>query len=108
MTEEKKQAISTDSLMDEKRTFPPSNEVVERAHIKEAKYKEMYERSVNDPDGFWLEQAETLDWVKKPTVARKYKWDTKGRVIEHTWFEDGIMNVTYNCLDRHLNTPTKD
>jgi acetyl-CoA synthetase len=108
MTEEKKQAISTDSLMDEKRTFPPSKEVVERAHINEAQYKEMYERSINDPDGFWLEQAETLDWIKKPTVARKYTWDTKGKKIEHTWFEDGVMNVTYNCLDRHLKTDTKD
>jgi acetyl-CoA synthetase len=57
MTDEKKQAISTDSLMDEKRTFPPSKAVVERAYINNAKYKEMYERSINDPDGFWLEQA---------------------------------------------------
>ncbi len=106
--EKKKEAISTASFMDERRTFPPSKEVVERAHINAEKYKEMYERSVNDPDGFWLEQAKTLDWVKEPTVARKYTWDTKNRKIEHTWFEDGVMNVTYNCLDRHLKTDLKD
>ena len=68
----------------------------------------MYERSVNDSDGFWLEQAETLEWYKKPTVARKYTWDTEKRIIKHTWFEDGVMNITCNCLDRHLKTPLKD
>jgi acetyl-CoA synthetase len=104
----KKEAISTDSFMTEKRTFPPSADVIEKAHINAEKYKEMYERSINDPDGFWLEQAETLDWFKKPTVARKYTWDTKNRIIQHTWFEDGELNVSYNCLDRHLNTPIAD
>ena len=104
----KKEAISTDSFMTEKRTFPPSADVIEKAHINAEQYKEMYERSINDPDGFWLEQAETLDWFRKPTVARKYTWDTKNRIIQHTWFEDGELNVSYNCLDRHLNTPIAD
>ena len=104
MTDEKKNAISTDSLMSEKRNFPPSADVVNRAHINADMYQEMYQRSINDPEGFWLEQAETLDWMKKPTVARKFTWDTKGRTIKHTWFEDGELNITYNCLDRHLNT----
>ncbi|MCK4766342.1 MAG: acetate--CoA ligase [Candidatus Aminicenantes bacterium] len=94
--------------MTEERTFPPSKEVVDRAYINAEKYKEMYERSVNDSDGFWLEQAETLEWYKKPTVARKYTWDTEKRIIKHTWFEDGVMNITCNCLDRHLKTPLKD
>jgi acetyl-CoA synthetase len=104
MAVEKKEAISTDSLMTEERTFPPSDEVVARAHINAEQYKTMYERSIEDPDGFWLEQADTLDWFKKPTVACKYTWDTQGRNIEHTWFEDGELNITYNCLDRHLKT----
>ena len=104
MTEKKEQAISTDSLMTEERIFPPSDEVAARALINAEKYKEMYEESINDPDSFWLKQAETLDWFKKPTVARKYTWDTDSRIIKHTWFEDGELNVTYNCLDRHLGT----
>ena len=108
MTNDKKNAISTDSFMTEERTFPPSKEVVERAYIDAEKYREMYERSINDSDGFWLEQAETLDWFKKPTIARKYNWDTEKKTIEHTWFEDGELNVTYNCLDRHLKTEIKD
>jgi acetyl-CoA synthetase len=57
---------------------------------------------VNDSDGFWLEQAKTLDWTKEPTEGRKYAWDTQGRKIEHTWFKDGQLNVSVNCLDRHL------
>src|ERR1039457_871026 len=59
--------VSTSSLIQEGRTFPPSQEVIQRAHINAALYEKMYERSIKDPDGFWLEQAATLDWFKKPT-----------------------------------------
>src|SRR5271157_1665398 len=95
------------SLMVEKRKFPPSAEVRDRAHVKgfEA-YKAMWEKSIKDPTAFWLEQAKTLSWVKNPTKALEYDWNTKGRKIQHTWFADGQLNVSYNCLDRHLNTPT--
>jgi acetyl-CoA synthetase len=96
--------VSTDALLQEDRKFPPPPEVVEYAHINAAQYQEMYERSVKEPDAFWLEQARTLDWIKPPTVARKFTWNTQGRVIKHTWFEDGQINVTLNCLDRHLET----
>ncbi|MBT7470257.1 MAG: acetate--CoA ligase [Candidatus Cloacimonetes bacterium] len=102
-----KKAIT--SLAHEGRTFPPSDEMRKGAHISsEKQYQEMWERSIKDPDGFWLEQAEDLHWFKKPTIGLKYNWDTKGRIIEHTWFEDGEMNVSYNCLDRHLGTPTEN
>ena len=101
---EQKTPISTASLMTEKRTFPPSPEVVKRAHINAAQYQKMYDRSIKDPDGFWLEQAQTLDWFKKPTVSRKYTWNVDARAIKHTWFADGELNVSVNCLDRHLKT----
>jgi len=95
-----------DSLMSEVRTFPPPAELARRAHVKTFdQYAEMYRRSIEDPDGFWLEQAETLHWFKKPTRSLEYTWDTDGRTIEHTWFADGELNVSYNCLDRHLDTP---
>jgi len=93
--------------MTENRTFPPSGEVVKRAHIDAAKYKQMYERSIKDPDGFWLDQAQTLEWFKRPTVGRRYTWETDRRVIQHTWFEDGELNLTVNCLDRHLKGATR-
>ncbi len=96
--------VSTSSLMQENRTFPPSPEVIKRAYINAEQYKKMYDRSINEPDKFWLEQAATLDWFKKPTVGLKYVWDTAAKRIEHTWFEDGQLNISVNCLDRHLKT----
>ncbi len=102
------QTVSTSSLMQESRTFPPNQEVIRRAYINHEQYQKMYERSIKDPDGFWLEQAATLDWIRKPAKGRKYVWDTAGKRVEHTWFEDGQLNVTVNCLDRHLKTKTRD
>jgi len=95
--------------MTETRSFPPPAELAKGAHIKSFnQYMEMYKQSIDNPDAFWLEQANTLDWVKKPTVARKYEWNTKSRTIKHTWFDDGQLNVSYNCLDRHLKTDRRD
>jgi len=102
MAEEHK---AIDSLMSKGRTFPPPAELTAGAEIKTLEqYQEMYDRSINDSDAFWLEQAEAIEWFKKPTKAREYTWDTKGRTIQHTWFADGELNVAYNCLDRHLGT----
>ena len=101
------QTISTESLQQQGRTFAPPAGAIQRAHINAETYKQMYERSVNDSEAFWLEQATTLEWVKKPTHARKYTWDTAGRKIQHTWFEDGTLNVSVNCLDRHLQTAAR-
>ena len=61
-----------------------------------------------EPEKFWLEQSNTLDWFKSPTVARKFIWDTDARKIEHTFFEDGQLNLTVNCLDRHVTTKLRD
>ncbi len=93
------------SLMTEERTFPPSAELAAGAHIASLEqYQQLYERSLNDPDGFWLEQAASLDWFTNPTKALEYTWDTRARKIEHKWFADGELNVSHNCLDRHLGT----
>ena len=99
------QSKAIDSLMTENRTFPPPAGLKAKAHVASLEqYQEMYDRSIADPDGFWLEQAELLSWFKKPTKAREATWDTEARTIEHTWFADGELNVAYNCLDRHLGT----
>jgi acetyl-CoA synthetase len=95
------------SLMSAGRTFPPPANIQSNAYItSDEQYKEMWDKSINDPDGFWLEQAKSLTWSKEPTKSLEYTWDTKARKIEHTWFADGELNVSYNCLDRHLGTPT--
>jgi acetyl-CoA synthetase len=101
------QTVSTSSLMQETRTFPPSSEVLKRAYINAEQYEAMYERSIKDPDRFWLEQATSLEWIRKPKTGRKYVWDTAAKKVEHTWFEDGQLNISVNCLDRHLKTATR-
>ena len=96
-----------ESLMAESRTFEPPESIKANAYISsDEQYKQMWEKSINDPDAFWLEQAKSLAWFKEPTRSLKYTWNTKNRKIEHTWFADGQLNVSYNCLDRHLGTPT--
>ena len=94
------------SLMVESRTFPPPAELQANAYINSPEqYQKMWDQSVNDLDAFWLEQAKSLHWFKQPTKTLEYTWDTKACKIEHTWFADGELNVSYNCLDRHLGTP---
>ena len=101
------QGKSISSLMTENRKFPPPASVKKIAYVKEFdEYQKMWEQSINDPDAFWLKQAELLTWYKKPTKSLEYVWNTKNREIHHTWFADGELNVSYNCLDRHLGTPT--
>jgi acetyl-CoA synthetase len=96
-------------LLHESRLFPPPSQWSQQAHIHSPEhYQQLYQASIADPDQFWMKQAESLSWIKKPSSACNYIWDTQNNRIEHTWFEDGILNVTDNCLDRHLNTATKD
>ncbi|MBN1128530.1 MAG: acetate--CoA ligase [Chitinispirillaceae bacterium] len=103
------QAKTMQNLMVETRKFPPPVAITAKAHIKRTDdYQKMWERSINDPNGFWLEQAQEIHWFKKPTRGLDYTWDTAGRNVKHTWFADGEMNVSFNCLDQHLNTPVAD
>jgi acetyl-CoA synthetase len=101
---------SITSLQKDSLTFPPPEALAAKAYIGTfEKYKEMYERSIKDPHAFWLEQAlGELQWFKKPTRTLEYTWDSPKRVVQHTWFADGELNVSVNCLDRHLATPTRD
>jgi acetyl-CoA synthetase len=73
---------------------------VKRAYIDDAKYKEMYKRSVQDPEGFWGEHGKRIDWFKPYTKVKDNSWDSHHVSIK--WFEDGETNVAYNCVDRHL------
>ncbi len=85
-------------------TFPPPASVASKAFIGSfQKYQEMYDRSVKDSHKFWLEQATNeLVWFKKPTKTLEWTWDTSKRKIQHSWFSDGELNLSVNCLDRHL------
>jgi acetyl-CoA synthetase len=97
MAEEKK---TITSMMDETRKFPPSKEFSERAHIKSlAEYQTLYKRSIEDPNGFWGEQAQSLEWFKKWDKVLDYSF---GDNLYVNWFKGGKINLTVNCLDRHL------
>ncbi len=80
-----------------KEIYPPK---VRGATIDEAKRAELYKQSVSAPQRFWLEQAKRLDWIKFPSKAGEYSFK-KGEV-RINWFADGSLNVSANCLDRHL------
>ena len=80
--------------------YPVSAEWSQRAFINEAKYKEMYARSVSDPTGFWGEQGKRIDWMTPYTKVKNTSFDPHNVSIK--WFEDGVTNVAYNCIDRHL------
>lgn len=85
--------------MSEVVVYPVDQQWAQRSHCNSAQYKEMYERSVKDPDGFWAEMAERLDWMKKPTRIKNSSFEGD---VSIRWFEDGELNVCYNCIDRHL------
>ncbi len=86
--------------MSERRIFPVTAETAKGAHVDAAAYEAMYRRSMEDPEGFWAEQARRLDWIKPFTKVKDVSWDRRDLHIR--WFEDGALNASANCLDRHL------
>jgi len=92
-----------DSVLDEQRSFEPSAEFSQKAQIKSlAEYEALYQESVEQPEKFWARAAEELHWFKR--------WD---KVLEWNvpwakWFVGGEINLSYNCLDRHVQTARKN
>jgi acetyl-CoA synthetase len=107
MTEPQKSILS---LQKDSAVFPPPADFSRKAFVSsEDQYQELYDRSIRDSHGFWLEQArQELSWFKKPAETLRYTWDSAKRVVEHTWFADGELNASYNCLDRHLLNGNQD
>ena len=86
--------------MSERTIFPVTAEAAGGAHVDAAAYEAMYRRSVEDPEGFWAEQAGRLDWIRPFTKVKDVSWAKDDLHIR--WFEDGTLNASANCLDRHL------
>jgi acetyl-CoA synthetase len=86
--------------MTESKIYPPSPEFVAQAHADRAKYDAMYAESVNDPDGFWGREGKRLDWIKPYSKVKNTTFAYPDVSIK--WFEDGVLNVAANCVDRHL------
>jgi acetyl-CoA synthetase len=97
------QSTNIDSILHENRSFAPSEEFSSHAHVKNmAEYEALYKRAAEDPEGFWADIAKDLHWFKP--------WD---KVLEWNapwakWFSGGQINLSYNCLDRHLKTWRKN
>ncbi len=88
--------------MTDKNVFPPSPEFAASAHADKAKYQEMYAELVNDPEAFWGREGKRLDWIKPYTKVKNTTFEYPDVSIK--WFEDGQLNVSANCIDRHLAT----
>ncbi|HPV77550.1 MAG TPA: AMP-binding protein, partial [Gemmatimonadaceae bacterium] len=88
-----------DVLLQENRKFPPSDAFARASHVNST---EMYERAARDYEGFWAEQAGSLDWFTR--------WHTvlDWQAPRAKWFEGGTLNVAYNCVDRHINTARRN
>jgi acetyl-CoA synthetase len=82
--------------------YPVPERWASSAYIDDAKYNDLYERSIRDPNGFWAEQARAIDWIKPFTKVKNTSFDPHNVSIK--WFEDGTLNVAANCIDRHLAT----
>ncbi|HVA95572.1 MAG TPA: acetate--CoA ligase [Candidatus Dormibacteraeota bacterium] len=90
---------SLSALLDERRTFPPSEEFKKSANWSDPT---IYDRAANDPEGFWAEQAKNLDWFVP--WKRVLEWDAPWA----KWFVGGKLNVTYNCVDRHAHSARRN
>ena len=88
--------------MSEDKIYPVPKEVASRAWVDKAAYHDIYRRSVEDPEGFWLEHGQRLDWIRPYSQIRDVSYDAEDLHIR--WFADGALNVAANCLDRHLRT----
>jgi len=86
--------------MSKEQVYDVPAEWASRAWVDNAKYLEMYEESVKDPDGFWGEQGKLLDWITPYTTVKNTSYDYENVSIK--WYEDGVLNVCANCVDRHV------
>jgi acetyl-CoA synthetase len=76
------------------------DEFKQNAYINTEKYEEMYKQSIENPEEFWAQQGESIDWYKKWDKVMDYNFNT----ADIKWYEGGKLNVTYNCIDRHLES----
>lgn len=89
--------------MSDVKVYPVPADFAAQTNITEAQYKEMYQRSIDDPEGFWAEQAEKfVTWFKPWDKVSDWSYDADNLYIK--WFEGGKLNITYNCIDRHLES----
>ena len=82
------------------KNFPPSSEFAANAHVDSDRYDAMYDASRADPEAFWAEHGKRIDWMKPFSKVKNVSYAHPNISIK--WFEDGTLNVSSNCIDRHL------
>jgi len=82
------------------KTYPVPDSILQSTHLTAAQYDEMYQQSIDNPDAFWGEHASMLEWYSAPTKVQNTHFGANDVSIQ--WFEDGSLNASYNCIDRHL------
>ena len=82
--------------------YPPSSAMAAGAHADKATYEKMYAESINDPEAFWGEHGKRIDWIKPYTRVKNTSFAPGA--VDIKWYEDGTLNVSANCIDRHLET----
>ncbi|MFC2991177.1 acetate--CoA ligase [Halomonas tibetensis] len=87
-------------MSDQQNVYPVRDDIAAKAWADKATYQAMYQQSVNEPDTFWAEQAKRIDWVKAPSKIKHTSFDPHN--VDIRWFEDGTLNASTNCIDRHL------
>jgi acetyl-CoA synthetase len=82
------------------KTYPVPGALKEEGILSEEQYLEMYKQSVENPEAFWDEHKNIVDWIQEPTIIKNTSFDPSN--VDIRWFEDGVLNASYNCIDRHL------
>lgn len=82
------------------KTYPVPESLKEEGILSEEQYLEMYKQSIENPEAFWGEHKNIIDWIQEPTIIKNTSFDPNN--VDIRWFEDGVLNASYNCIDRHL------
>ncbi len=83
-------------------SYAPTAKFAENAHIDKAGYEALYAQSIEDPISFWAEHGKRVDWIKPFEKVKNVSYEHPDVSIK--WFEDGTLNVSANCIDRHLES----
>ena len=89
-------------MSESEKIYPVPQDFADTANLSPERHQEMYKASLDDPERFWGEQGKRLTWMKDYSVVKEVDWDKSNLSVK--WYSDGVLNVTENCIDRHLPT----
>ena len=89
-------------MSDTNKIYPVPKDFAATSKLTPTSYESIYSASIFDPEAFWGEQGLRLDWMVPYSKVKNVSWDKSNLSVK--WYEDGVLNVTANCIDRHLKT----